>query len=169
MAARPDDTDEPTGHERDEPSSTDEGSSPEHDSPEHDSPAPERPEPDSSEAASRDPLGDIDQRFAGIVAGLRAEERPRSWTTDSTTAEVDDAHFEPPDPGPVLSGDPLLTVAWVAVLALPVALLLGVLVWNPLPSIVLQVCVVGFLLGLALLLWRMPQHRDEDDGPGAVV
>lgn len=94
---------------------------------------------------------------------------PRSWAPDPAVEEAED-HFVPPDPGPVLGGDPLLTMAWVVVVAVPLLLLLSVVVWRDAPRGVLQGAGVAFLLAVGLLLWRMPHRRDEDDrGPGAVV
>jgi hypothetical protein len=89
---------------------------------------------------------------------------PRGWVE----VEVDE-HFEPPDPGPVFGGDPLLTMAWIAVVGPLVLLLLAVLAWRDIPSIALQVAAVCFLIGVGVLVWRLPASRDEDDGPGAVV
>ena len=95
---------------------------------------------------------------------------PRSWTVDPAVEEAED-HFEPPDPGPVLDGDPLLTMAWTAVAGVPLLLMVVAVVWREVPTIVLQTAGVVFLAGLGLLLWRMPHgHADDDDrGPGAVV
>lgn len=93
---------------------------------------------------------------------------PRAWAPDPAVEEAED-HFEPPDPGPVLGGDPLLTMAWVAVVGVPALLLVAVLAWRDVPTVVLQVAGVAFVLALGLLVWRMPARRDDDGGPGAVV
>lgn len=94
---------------------------------------------------------------------------PRGWSPDPAMEEAE-SHFEPPDPGPVLGGDPLLTLAWSAVVSVPIALLLVVMLWRDAPAVVLQVAGVAFVGGLGLLLWRMP-HGDDDGsrGSGAVV
>lgn len=93
---------------------------------------------------------------------------PRAWSPDPEVEEAED-HFEPPDPGPVLGGDPLLTMAWVATVGVPVLLLVAVVIWRDMPSVVLRVAGVAFVGAIALLLWRMPHGRDDDAGPGAVV
>ncbi|NCT90024.1 hypothetical protein GXB85_03510 [Cellulomonas sp. APG4] len=94
---------------------------------------------------------------------------PRAWSPDPAVEEAED-HFVPPDPGPVLGGDPLLTLAWVAVVAVPALLLVTVLAWRDVPALVLQLAGAAFVLALGLLVWRMPARRDDDDhGPGAVV
>jgi hypothetical protein len=40
---------------------------------------------------------------------------------------------------------------------------------HPFPRLVGEVAGLGFLAGVATLVWRMPRDRDDDDGPGAVV
>jgi hypothetical protein len=101
---------------------------------------------------------------ADAERGDPIEADPRGWVAPDV-----DEHFEPPDPGPVLGGDPLLTMAWIAVVGPLVLLLVTVFAWRDIPSIALQVAAVSLLLGVGILVWRMPASRDEDDGPGAVV
>jgi hypothetical protein len=95
---------------------------------------------------------------------------PRAWAPDPAVEEAED-HFVPPDPGPVLGGDPVLVMAWVAVLAAPLLVLVAVIAWPAMPTWLLEVGGVGFLAGVGLLLWRMPHRRDPDDEDdnGAVV
>ena len=78
-------------------------------------------------------------------------------------------HFVPPDPGPVLGGDPLLTLAWTATNGVPVLFVVLVLAWPDAPGWLLAVAATVFGTGLAVLVWRMPHRRDEDDDSGAVV
>ena len=100
----------------------------------------------------------------------------RDWDAteqiDDAERRVDEAeHFSPPDPGPVLGGDPLLTMAWLAVALMPVVWLVVLIFWRDAPPVVMQASVVTFVLGLVVLLWRMPHRRDteHDDSDGAVV
>jgi hypothetical protein len=101
----------------------------------------------------------------------------RDWDAtdqiDDAERRVDEAeHFQPPDPGPVLGGDPLLTMAWFAVGGMPVLWLVVLIAWRDAPPALLQASVAVFLLGLVVLLWRMPHRRGEggdDDSDGAVV
>lgn len=98
-----------------------------------------------------------------------ADSDPRGWSPDPEVVEAED-HFVPPDPGPVLGGDPMLTMAWIAVIAAPMLVLVALVAWRDIPALVLQVAGVGFLAGVGLLLWRMPHDRSaDDDDPGAVV
>ncbi len=86
---------------------------------------------------------------------------PRAWAPDPAVEEAED-HFVPPDPGPVLGGDPLLTMAWVAVVGVPVLLLVA---RDRLARRCRPGCsrCAGSLLaaGVGVLLWRMPHRRDR--------
>ena len=98
----------------------------------------------------------------------------RDWAgsdqIDAAEAEVDaQEHFVPPDPGPVLGGDPLLTMAWFGAAGIPIAILILLVVWPGAPTVLLQGAAVVFLLSAALLVWRLPRHRPESDDSGAVV
>ncbi|MCL3862172.1 hypothetical protein [Actinotalea sp. K2] len=93
---------------------------------------------------------------------------PRGWSPDEDVEEAE-THFTPPEPGPVLGGEPLLTLAWSVVVAVPLLLLLVVVFWQDAPDLLLQLAGGAFLLACGLLVWRMPHRRDDDEGPGAVV
>jgi hypothetical protein len=95
----------------------------------------------------------------------------RDWTADDVEADLDDRdHFIPPEPGPVLGGDPLLTMAWLGAAGIPIGLLVVLIVWRDAPVVLMQAAGVVFLLSCGLLIWRMPHRRDDDhSGPGAVV
>lgn len=105
----------------------------------------------------------------------RGEPTGRDWDgtdqIDDAEARVDEAeHFVPPDPGPVLGGDPLLTMAWLAVTVPALLLLVVAVAWRSAPAAVLQAAGVVFVLGVGVLVWRMPHRRDPgDDDTGAVV
>lgn len=119
------------------------------------------------------PTGDDDTAPAS-VPGFAGTGRDWDGTGSIDEAErlVDaEEGFVAPDPGPVLGGDPLLTTAWFAVAGMPVLWLVVLIGWRDAPSVVLQASVAVFLLGLVVLLWRMPHRRDEDadDDTGAVV
>jgi hypothetical protein len=90
---------------------------------------------------------------------------------DEAESAVDEAEqFVPPDPGPVLGGDPLLTMAWFAAAGVPLFLVVVLVAWRDVPAALVQAACVVFVLGVGVLLWRMPQRRDrDDDDTGAVV
>jgi len=102
-------------------------------------------------------------------AGTEPTSDPRAWVPDPAAEEAEE-HFVPPDPGPVLGGDPVLTMAWVVVVAAPLLVVASMIVWQDAPSWVIQAAGAAFLAAVGLLLWRLPHRRDEDDDdPGAVV
>lgn len=111
------------------------------------------------------------------VSDTRSSRTPptgRDWDgtdqIDRAEEEVDAAeHFVPSDPGPVLGGNPLLTLAWVGAVGAPILLLVLVTVAQGAPAIIGRIALGVFGVSVALLVWRMPTHRDDDDGPGAVV
>ncbi|MCB2177048.1 MAG: hypothetical protein KQH57_14645 [Actinomycetales bacterium] len=136
------------------------------------------PAPDGARAPERPPDADpTPRRRKDDVPGAHTvrpadpdASGPRNWAPDPAVEEAED-HFVPPDPGPVLGGDPLLVMAWVAVLAAPLLVLVAVIAWPTMPTWLLEVAGVAFLAGVGLLLWRMPHRRDPDDEDdnGAVV
>ena len=93
----------------------------------------------------------------------------RDW--DGTSEDDLDAQdgFVPPDPGPVLGGDPLLTMAWFAAAGMPLLLLVILIAWRDAPAALAQAACIVFVLGVAVLVWRMPQRRERQDDDGAVV
>ena len=96
--------------------------------------------------------------------------RDRVVTPDVADLEELELHFVPPEPSDVLSKDPLVNLAWAAVLAAPLLVIATLLFWPAAPGIVVPLSGVVFIAGLAALVWRMPATRDpSDDGPGAVV
>lgn len=168
MPARPHDADEP-GRDRADEASPDGPEAPDAGSPATPRPGHDAGSEDQGPGTERPdvPPDDVDRRWAQIVTQLQGD--PRAWAPDPDVEEAE-SHFEPPDPGPVLGGDPLLTMAWGAVIGVPVLLMVAVVAWRDIPMVVLQAAGVGFLAGLGVLLWRMPHRRDEeDDDPGAVV
>ncbi|GCD20489.1 hypothetical protein ACFO3K_07190 [Cellulomonas algicola] len=133
-------------------------------------------DPSGRAAAPTDPTPDATAwtSEARVVRSAR-DASGRDW---SGTDQIDDAeqavdaeeHFVPPDPGPVLGGDPLLTMAWIAAAGMPLFLLAVVLFWRDAPSAIVQAAAAVFVIGVAVLVWRMPHRRDpEDDDTGAVV
>ncbi|WP_251151465.1 hypothetical protein [Cellulosimicrobium sp. Marseille-Q4280] len=142
-------------------------------------PGPVRPAPGDAEAPGRGTAPGTGEAPRGRdvigsvpVAPWVQPPGPRDWpaTPEVEALEEAESHFVPPDPPLVLGRDPLLTMAWSLVVGVPVVLLVLLVVARPFPVVVAQVGGLAFLAGLAVLLWRMPHRRDDDDpGPGAVV
>lgn len=187
MAAGPHEPDEP-GEKSAGPHDTGSGSEPVDPGPDPSEGA--GPVPDDIEARWKQivaDLGDLDVEGAtepfddgtdepvdgstSVPVLLAEPTEPRSWRPDPAVEEAEN-HFVPPDPGPVLGGDPLLTMAWAAAVGVPVLLIVVAVVWRDVPMSWLAAAGAVFLAGVGLLLWRMP-HGDDDDpndnDPGAVV
>ena len=101
---------------------------------------------------------------------------PRDWplTPEIEALEEAESHFTPPEPPPLMSRDPLLTMAWSFVVGIPILALVGMIVSAAsavsIPPLAGQIGLGLFVAGLGVLIWRMPHQRDpDDDGPGAVV
>lgn len=135
----------------------------------HDAPPATDTAPGSIESATASPPRGSD---AFPAAPWVRPPGPRDWPTTPEVEALEEAEnrFTPPDPPLVLGRDPLITMAWVLVVGVPLLILVLALAWRPFPTIVGQVGAAAFLAGLAVLVWRMPHHRDVDDhDPGAVV
>ena len=100
----------------------------------------------------------------------------RDWDGTEQIDAAEDAvdeqeHFVPPDPGPVLSGDPLRILTWSVAIGVPVLYVVLLVAWRDPPGWLAPVATVLLLAAVGVLVWRMPKHRDHDsdNGSGAVV
>lgn len=90
---------------------------------------------------------------------------PRDWE-----AAEDEPDFVPPDPGPVLAGDPRLVIGWVLGAGLPLLLLsLAIFLPGRVPAIVWVLLVAGSIGSWLYLVWRLPRERHDDGDDGARV
>jgi hypothetical protein len=137
-----------------------------------------RPTSDDADDSDASTSPHVTYRVAPWVSDTRPAGGPpldgRDWDgtdqIDRAESDVDDAeHFQPPDPGPVFGGDPLLTLAWVAAAGTPMFLLVLLVIGQGATPLVGRIAAGVFVAGCALLVWRMPHRRDDDDDPGAVV
>ncbi|MCL1899521.1 MAG: hypothetical protein FWG11_03195 [Promicromonosporaceae bacterium] len=127
----------------------------------------------------------VDERFAQIAEELSDLDAappppsgPRDWSlSPEAQALVDaDGEFEAPNPGRQRwRHDPPATLGWlltVGTLAIGVVLLIlqAAITAFSVPTWIGWAGAVAFLIGAALLVARMPQHRrHDDDETGAVV
>ncbi|WP_138925944.1 hypothetical protein [Glutamicibacter creatinolyticus] len=88
-----------------------------------------------------------------------------SGPRDYALQEEPDGEFVPEDPVAIGSGDPVLTLAWLAAAGGPLALLLGVIFFRGAPTALFIALGLITLAGVGLLLYRLPNDRDPgDDG-----
>jgi len=87
---------------------------------------------------------------------------PRDWDAP----EVED-HFVPPTPPPVLSGEPLLVLAWIAVAVGLIGLAVVVVFHIATSVMVPRGLALLAAVGVGVLLWRMPHRREDPDDSGA--
>ncbi len=109
----------------------------------------------------------------GDAPALGRDPGPGSTTPgprDYALAPQDEEKFEPPEPGPLSGGDPLVTLAWVGVVSPVVLVLVYLMLWRGMPAVLLALGGVVFVLAIGTLVWRMPARRRPDDSDdGAVV
>ncbi|WP_425864269.1 hypothetical protein [Arthrobacter sp. TWP1-1] len=87
---------------------------------------------------------------------------------DYGTEESED-NFVPEDP-PILSNtEPAIMLSWIAAAGGPLFLVFSVIFWRNAPMLLVVGVIVAFLAGAGYLLFRLPNHRDDDGGDGAVV
>src|SRR4051794_31373019 len=108
--------------------------------------APAAADPPPADAASPRPAvtypvapGVADPRGPGSSPPSGRDWQGSDQFDDAESAVDDLEHFVPPDPGPVMGGDPLLTLGWLGAAGIPVALLLTLVLWPDVPTRWLQI------------------------------
>ncbi|RIQ34154.1 hypothetical protein [Jiangella rhizosphaerae] len=111
-------------------------------------------------------LGSVTGRGAGSDA---AAEGSVGAGIDDDAAEEAANHFVPPVPAPIPRGDRIQRLAWAAVIAPPIALIIvAIMSWRPSDEIVFF-AVVAFIAGFVTLIARMRGHHPNDPDDGAVI
>lgn len=125
--------------------------------------------PAGARPAARPAAGDLGAP-ADLAAIRRSYEARMAAEIDRAVDGPGGGHFVPADPPPLPRPDLPGRLAWTAVLAGPVLLLLCALMWRSAPSWLLGTIVTGIVVGFGYLVWRLPRSRDRDDpDDGAVV
>jgi hypothetical protein len=105
------------------------------------------------------------------VSGYDIPLAPADWTPPKVEpVEEESEGYVPPEPPPLLRGDPIGWLAWAAVLGGPLFLLLASQVWTDIGRIWIMLAVLAFIGGFAAIVARLPNSRNDDDpDDGAVV
>ncbi|KAD3633284.1 hypothetical protein GD627_10745 [Arthrobacter yangruifuii] len=116
---------------------------------------------------SRDPAAPspADRTRAIFRNQLPSAAGPRDYIPED---DGDDGGFVPPEPPPLGMGEPLVVLSWLGTLAGPLLLLVFAMFWRDVPLAVILGTVAVFAGSAGYLLFRLPQHRDEDDDGAAV-
>ena len=100
---------------------------------------------------------------------LRRDPNPGAGPRDYNPQEDEsDGSFVPEEPPPLGSGEPLVILAWLGAAGGPLLLLLFAMFWRSAPLTVVLGIVALFVVSSGYLLYRLPQHRDENDDGAAV-
>ncbi|WP_435300236.1 hypothetical protein [Timonella sp. A28] len=96
------------------------------------------------------------------------ERGPRDWDDSLDELETIDA-FTEPNPQFVLSSDRTKNLGWFLVTFCALSLILSIVFIRPFHTGSALILCAGLLGGAALLIWRMPKHREDDGSGGAQV
>ena len=78
-------------------------------------------------------------------------------------------HFVPPPPPPLPEVDRVTRLAWAALVGGPALLVISMLLGIGLEAWVVVLALLAFVGGFGALIFRMHEHRDDDDDDGAVL
>jgi hypothetical protein len=81
---------------------------------------------------------------------------PRDWAPPE-----EDEHFIPPDPPPILAGQPVVVIAWVALLGGVLTLLARAILGAAVPILWARIGLAAVVIGAALLIARLPRGRED--------
>lgn len=84
-------------------------------------------------------------------------------------AEESADDFVPEEPPSLSNTEPAIMLSWIAAAGGPLFLVFSVIFWRNAPMLLVVGVIVAFLAGAGYLLFRLPSHRDDDSGDGAVV
>ncbi|CAM3260712.1 hypothetical protein OCAE111667_00120 [Occultella aeris] len=116
---------------------------------------------DDAGDAGDEPDDDLDDDPDRTEATSAVGPGPRDYGVDETE---DDHGYVPPEPEPLDTSDPLVTMAWIGAIGGPVATVLALILWAGAPQLFYVGALVCSLIGWGILLWRMPKDPSDDDG-----
>lgn len=113
------------------------------------------------------------ERSAGERTGGTAHDESAAWGPRDYAAshddEDDDGGFVPEDLPSLRNSEPAIVLSWIGAAGAPLFLVFSTIFWRGVPMPLILGAVAAFVAGVGYLLYRLPSHRDHDDGDGAVV
>ena len=125
---------------------------------------PERPNPAANGSTPRSAAERTRALFENQPFRAAPPRGPRDYTEPEELES--EGEFVPPEPPPFSTGEPLVVLAWIGALGGPALLLLFAMLWRGVPLAVILGVITLFVAGAGYLLFRLPQHHDDD---GAAV
>ncbi|ALV45499.1 hypothetical protein MB46_08340 [Arthrobacter alpinus] len=129
--------------------------------------------PDANQPADPKSVSDFDP-----LGVWRSESLPHPDANDADADEggprdydpedLDD-EFVPEEPPSLSNTEPAIMLSWIAAAGGPLFLLFSAIFWRQAPMLLIVGVIAAFLAGAGYLLFRLPNHRDDDGGDGAVV
>ena len=90
---------------------------------------------------------------------------PRDYEFD----EDDDEGFVPEELPSLSASDPAIVLSWIGAAGGPLFSVFSAIFWRHAPMMLVVAVILAFIAGTCYLLFRLPHHRDDDGGDGAVV
>ncbi len=126
--------------------------------------------PGAADGTPRGPVpGSAAERTRAIFENqpFRSASPPRGPRDYDEPEELEsEGEFVPPEPPPFSTGEPLVVLAWLGALGGPILLLVFAMFWRGAPLAVILGVIALFVAAAGYLLFRLPQHHDDD---GAAV
>lgn len=112
------------------------------------------------------------ERAGGERAGGTAHDDEAAWGPRDYAAaddEDDEGGFVPEDLPSLRNSEPAIVLSWIGAAGAPLFLVFASIFWRSVPMTLVLCAVAAFVAGVGYLIYRLPAHRDHDDGDGAVV
>lgn len=112
------------------------------------------------------------ERAGGERAGGTAHDDAAAWgPRDYAAADDEDEEggFVPEDLPSLRNSEPAIVLSWIGAAGAPLFLVFASIFWRSVPMTLVLCAVAAFVAGVGYLIYRLPAHRDHDDGDGAVV
>ncbi|WP_269940095.1 hypothetical protein [Arthrobacter sp. HY1533] len=107
------------------------------------------------------------ERTDGTARDDAAAWGPRDYA--AADDEDEEGGFVPEDLPSLRNSEPAIVLSWIGAAGAPLFLVFASIFWRSVPMTLVLCAVAAFVAGVGYLIYRLPAHRDHDDGDGAVV